>query len=270
MLIHGHSGGWRWPLVLVLAVGLALACGHGDQSAHPVAGQGPSDPPPPPPGPPSYDIDALGVPRFVSTVYIDLGQKKADGTPLITLVSMFRSSYGHDYSDYYECCRSMKHYFIGADASTKIYAPVSGTVVYRDVPIGADIYIQSDAQPAFVFTIMHAVLDRVYKVGDHLTEGAWIGHHVAEFTASDIIVSVNDGKVPYNAAKPCGVGPTGRLVSYFETLTDDAFKVFRDRGVAGPSSFILTRSQRDAAPLACLGEGFDHSRPDPLPQYLRF
>lgn len=39
----------------------------------------------------TYDIDTLGIPRFVNTVYIDLAK--------ITKLSRFRSNAGHDYSD---------------------------------------------------------------------------------------------------------------------------------------------------------------------------
>ena len=59
-----------------------------------------------------YDLDRLGVPRFVNTNYIDLEN--------IFQISKFRSSAGHDYSDDIERCRSMKHYFMRPDASAAI------------------------------------------------------------------------------------------------------------------------------------------------------
>lgn len=163
---------------------------------------------------PTYDVMARGIPKFVNVFYLDLSQVSADGTKLVNQISKFRSTQGHDYSDSFESCSSMKHYMSFPDSSTRIYAPVSGTVVWRDVPIGYDINIQSDAQPAFTFTIMHPVLDRAYKMGDHISEGALIGHHVGNYTSSDIVVNVND---PNAGPKVAGVGPGGRLISYFET-----------------------------------------------------
>src|SRR4051812_45142711 len=63
----------------------------------------------------TYDINLLGVPKFVNTNYIDMRK--------ITRISKFRSAVGHDYSDATqfgpnddikgfgptESCRSMKH-----------------------------------------------------------------------------------------------------------------------------------------------------------------
>ena len=50
-----------------------------------------------------WDIDNNGVPQFVNTNYMDIEK--------IYRFSRFRSSVGHDYSDAFEECRSMKHYF---------------------------------------------------------------------------------------------------------------------------------------------------------------
>ncbi|MFQ5356513.1 MAG: hypothetical protein ACE5DY_08545, partial [Mariprofundaceae bacterium] len=47
---------------------------------------------------------AAGAPQFVSTDFVAL-------TNDINDISMFRSASGHDYSDSFETCRSMKHYF---------------------------------------------------------------------------------------------------------------------------------------------------------------
>ena len=218
------------------------------------------------PSNPTWDVDTKGIPKFVNSIYIDLSQKNPDGTPLIYRISKFRSSVGHDYTASYESCRSMKHYFSSPNSETKLFAPVSGTVVWRDVPIGADINIASDQYPAFVFTIMHPVLFKAYKVGDHLTEGELIGYHVGSWTSSDIIVNVNDGKFTPDPARL-----NGHLISYFETLTDTAFKTFRDRGINAPSDLIITQEQRDAVPIPCLQNGaFDPTWIDPLPQWVNF
>lgn len=50
-----------------------------------------------------WDLDKYPPPRFVSKNYIELGK--------IHRISKYRSSVGHDYSDYKESCRSLKHYF---------------------------------------------------------------------------------------------------------------------------------------------------------------
>jgi hypothetical protein len=52
---------------------------------------------------PEYDTDANGVPRFAESNCIELHK--------ISRISKFRSGAGHDYSDDFETCRSMKHYF---------------------------------------------------------------------------------------------------------------------------------------------------------------
>jgi hypothetical protein len=69
----------------------------------------------------TYDINALGVPKFLNINYIDMRK--------ITKITKFRSAVGHDYSDATqfgpkddikgfgptESCHSMKHYFIQPD-----------------------------------------------------------------------------------------------------------------------------------------------------------
>lgn len=238
---------WRAALLVLLVVG----CGGGSK--------GPKDQ--------GYDIDAHGIPKLVNSVYLDLTQTGAGGAPLINRISKFRSSAGHDYSDSYECCRSMKHYFVGPTSATRIYAPVTGVVAWRDASGGADINIASDEQPAFVFTVMHPVLDRTFIVGEHLTEGEPIGYHVDDFTWSDIVVSVDDGK---GIAKTCGEGPSGRLVSYFDTMTDEAFQVFVDRGVATRAKLIISRDERDTDPPVCVGSSFDGSWTDSIAVFVDF
>lgn len=214
-----------------VAIALLSACGGGGGGGGPV-------------GDPTYDLDALGVPQLVTTTYVAL-----EG---LTRISYFRSSDGHDYSDAVEHCRSMKHYFKVPDASTRVYAPVSGTV--RDVFqewAGTQVQIRADAQPAFVFIVFHLTPALALSRGTHVTAGQLLGTHVGSQTYSDIAVEVNT--------------PRGRrLVSYFETLTDAAFAPFAARGAASRQAFIITRAQRDAAPLGCTGETFTGGA-DPYP-----
>ena len=239
------------------------ACGHGNSATGPTNNTGTQSP-----ATPTYDVARLGVPKFVNTIYIDLSQiNPATGLPLINQVSTFRSSVGHDYSDSFETCRSMKHYFVAPNSSTRLYAPVAGTVVRVDTSANeSQIAIQADAQPAFWFTIFHPVLVKVFAVGEHVTEGQYLGTHVRDGEDSDIAVLVNPGAGA--PATPGGI--QGQLVSYFDTLTDSAFAAFRLRGINSPSDLILTRAQRDASPLSCASGGTFTSTGDPLPQFVHF
>lgn len=185
-----------------------------------------------------YDLDGLGVPKFVDTNYIDLTK--------IFQLSKFRSSAGHDYSDDLEKCRSMKHYFMKPDATVAIWSPVAGTVsALRDEFVGTQVQITADVQPAFTFVIFHVALAKPLIVGEHVTEGQRLGNHGGLETYSDIAVAVN-------AANGY------RLVSYFETLTDAAFAAFKSRGIASPSQLIISKAERDAAPYACSGQAFSN------------
>jgi hypothetical protein len=196
-----------------------------------------------------FDLAAAGVPRFVSVNYIDLAK--------ITRVSRFRSSAGHDYADSAETCRSMKNYFGFPDASTSLFAPVDGSIVKIDAEQtgGQQVRIRSAAQPAFTFVIFHAVLTEGLKVGSPVTAGQALGKHFGSSTGSDIAVEVDDKS-------------GRRLVSYFETLTDMAFEPYRTRGIASPAQLVITRVERDAAPLTCSGEAFTGT--DPLPAWIVF
>ena len=69
----------------------------------------------------------VSLPQFVIASHIDIDQ--------LANVSKFRSSAGHDFSDSFEDCCSMKHYFHPADYygtrfSQPIYSPVNGIVLY--------------------------------------------------------------------------------------------------------------------------------------------
>ena len=195
-----------------------------------------------------YDLDALGVPKFVNTNYIDLNK--------ITQISKFRSSAGHDYHDDKESCRSMKHYFIAPDSATTIRAPVSGTISRMDDDfVGKQVRITSDAQQAFDFIIFHVMLAKPLAVGDRVEEGQVLGLHAGTMTFSDIAVAVNT--------------PTAyRLVSYFDTLTDEAFAAFQARGLTSRDQMIVSKAARDAAPYQCAGQTFINLKVQPDQEYV--
>jgi hypothetical protein len=43
----------------------------------------------------------------------------------------------------------------------------------------------------------------------------------------------------------------GRLLSYFETMTDDVFAEYQARGVASREAATITKAERDADPVPC-------------------
>ena len=189
----------------------------------------------------TWDIDSKAPPKFVKTNYIELTN--------IYRISKFRSSIGHDYSDFTEPCRSMKHYFepkADADWSIiKIFSPVTGIVTRaEDEGMGIKIEIESDEYPAFRISVFHINLSVPLNVGDHVLAGQQLGTHIGSQTYSDISVIVND--------------PThqGRMVSYFDVITDDVFLQYSQRGLTSRDMLIITKEQRDANPLTCNGDAF--------------
>lgn len=188
-----------------------------------------------------WDIEKQGIPRFVSHQYLDLDA--------IYRISRFRSGEGHTYVDEFESCRSMKHYFqpvSTADWSTiRISSPVEGTIVFlrAEQTFGTQVAIRATAQPAFTFIIFHVALIAGIDSGARVTAGQRIGSHIGTQTMSDIAVGVNT---------PGGY----KLVSWFETMTDELFASYAARGVAARTSAIITKSDRDNNRLTCDGEAF--------------
>ena len=118
----------------------------------------------------------------------------------------------------------MKHYFAfkaNLDWSTvAVFAPVTGEVTRVEMEsAGTKIEIQSETHPAFRFVIFHVNLSSPLQVKDRLLAGQRLGNHVGQQTFSDLAVIVND--------------PThqGRMVSYFETVTEGLFAAYLARGL---------------------------------------
>ena len=111
-----------------------------------------------------YDVDAKGIPRFVTVNYIDLSK--------IDRISKFRSGEGHDYSDDFESCRSMKHYFVPKDGidwtTVQVYSPIKGKVIRtsQESVGGIQVQICPDEYPAFYFAIFHINLINPLNDGD--------------------------------------------------------------------------------------------------------
>ena len=193
----------------------------------------------------TYDVDALGIPKFVETDYIELGK--------IERISKFRSSEGHDYSDDFESCRSMKHYFVpkpNIDWSTvKIFSPVNGTIVgiYEEWA-GKQVHIRSEQYPAFYFVIFHVNLTSPLGIGSKVTAGQQLGTHIGSQTNSDIAVHVKT----LEGWKLGG----WKFVSYFDVMTDSLFESYQARGLSTRDAVIISKEARDADPLTCVGEEF--------------
>lgn len=206
---------------------------------------------------PTYDLDRERVPNFVTHDAIDLAA--------IAKVSKFRSGEGHDYSDDFESCRSMKHYYYpkdGVDRSTvRLYAPVTGTVIgtiqeYEGgtIPKGTQVGIRPDGHPAFWVIIFHVDLAAPLAVGDRVTAGKLLGTSAKRSgTVTDVAVWVHT--------------PSGdRLISFFDCMTDSVFGIYNDRGVLSRQAAIITRDERDADPLTCTDEDF--GSPGNIPNWV--
>lgn len=125
------------------------------------------------------------LPNFIEASHIEIAD--------IAHVSKFRSSAGHDFSDSFESCCSMKHYFIpidyyGSRFTQSIFSPVDGIVLYLSEPSGGNaddwkidyeeqtgkkppvdyrdwnIYIRPDSAPNIWITHMHVnPIDEIIK-----------------------------------------------------------------------------------------------------------
>ena len=195
-------------------------------------------PPTPIPTPTEYPLSFR--PKFLTANFIELDK--------IEVISLFRSSAGHEYKDEFESCRSMKHYFrpyTDIDWTTlKIYSPLDGKIVRMEEGwAGYQIHIQSDQYPQFTIILFHVAPHPEIKISAMVVAGQEIGAHASDKTSSDIAVAryAREGYV---------------LISFFEVITDEVFAEFQARGVTSREDLILTKEQRDADPLTCDGETF--------------
>jgi len=188
-----------------------------------------------------WDIETKGIPKFVNTNFIEIIR--------IYRISKYRSAVGHDYSDASEQCRSLKHYFEpkpDVDWTTvKIYSPVKGIVTRVEQEwAGVKLEIESEQYSAFRLSIFHINTAKQYNINDKVTEGEYLGTHISSQTYSDISVIVNDPS------------KQGRMVSFFDVITDELFKEFSSRGLNSRSDAIIPKALRDANPLTCNGDTF--------------
>lgn len=203
------------------------------------------------------------MPRFATAFYLDLAQ--------IERVSRFRAGVGHDYSDSYERCRSMKHYLCpipcpGSGApppavtpppwtELEVRSPITGTVARLDgeQTFGTQLVLEPSGHPGIRVKIFHVTPISDLAPGSPVTAGQLLGTHASTQTMSDIAVEQD-------------LADGFRLISFFETLSDEAFAPFAAYGLTSRAALQISPEERDAAPLTCEGERF--MSPDPLEDWL--
>jgi hypothetical protein len=233
------TGACRIALILICLASV-FSCKKDTTSSPPLKDDGGGD---------TYDISSYGIPRFVSNDYIQLER--------IGRISRFRSGIGHDFSDDFESCRSMKHYFEPKDSidwtTVHIYAPVDGSItVLTDEWAGTKIEIRSKLYPAFFFDIFHVSLSHPLKVGDTLAAGTLLGTHIGSQTMSDMAVAVT---VPQQGPKS-GSAHGRMLLSYFDVMTDPLFVHYQGRGLLSRVDAVISRGARDRDTISCAGDTF--------------
>lgn len=210
------------------------------------------------------------VPQFIQADFVDLDK--------IYSISKFRSGSGHDFSGNGEECRSMKHYFNTQDTREKmiafdigngippkpdgindvnIYSPVDGKIVSvksEEMPIGEQIYIRPKNYSDYTIRLFHIYLDPGMKKGSTVSAGQKIGV-ISQYQNTDIAI-MNGG---FN-----------NFISYFDVMSDDVFAKYSARGVKSRNDLIISREERDLAPLACDGEKFIREINDNDPQNFIF
>ncbi|MBN1273350.1 MAG: hypothetical protein JXB26_13870 [Candidatus Aminicenantes bacterium] len=195
-----------------------------------------------------FDVDKDPLPFLGTGNCIELDKIKA--------LSKFRSGEGHDYSDDFEGCRSMKHYYLPKDSvdmsSVKVFAPASGKVIgtvdeYENNGLlwkGTAIGIQPDGYDAFCFVLYHVNLNVSLEVGDRVMAGQELGKSEKKTgTVMDIALWVH-------------TSAGHKLLSYFEVMSDGIFQLYVNRGMISRNDVIITKEERDADPLDCIGEQF--------------
>lgn len=188
-----------------------------------------------------WDVDNKPLPQFIDLFPIEMDK--------IRRISKFRSSVGHDYSDFVEHCRSMKHYFEPKAtidwAQVKIFAPADGKITrVENEWAGTKIEMECKAYPAFRISLFHVNMSSPLQVGDVVTKGQLLGYHYGTATFSDVSCIAND--------------PTkqGRMVSFFQLATDGLMSSLVSRGINSRDDLIISKQVRDASPLTCNGDQF--------------
>ena len=203
-----------------------------------------------------YGGEMEDLPKLVKKDFTDVADFIED-------ISYFRSSAGHDYSDIFETCRSMKHYFSPIEEERKnatipIYSPFDGTIVQLnteesggfvdDGTTNQRVVILSRENASIQAVIFHVDLQSAdLVVGSSVEAGQQLGH--ARMESHRGVAHDFDIAIHVHAADGL------RYRSYFDLLTDDIFSGYSGFGLY-PSDFIITETQRNSDPLTCEGETF--------------
>lgn len=188
-----------------------------------------------------WDVDNKPLPQFIEVFPIEMDK--------IQRISRFRSGVGHDYSDFVEPCRSMKHYFEPKPtvdwSQVKVFAPADGKITrVENEWAGSKVEMECQAYPAFRITLFHVNLTGPLQVGDGVKKGQQLGFHFGPATYSDVGCIANDPS------------KQGRMVSFFYLATNSLMNSLLSRGITKREDLIISRQLRDANPLTCNGDQF--------------
>ena len=205
---------------------------------------------------PVHNISTNGIPEFISNDFTQLSK--------IEKISKFRSSYGHSYTDKFENCRSMKHYYqpyanYRVNNNIEIYSPVNGTIISVTNEehgsstglINKQIHIRPESYPAFTIILFHTdLISGDIKAGATVHSGDLLGY--ARMYYDDLSEYANTFDIAVRVLTNGGI----MLVSYFYTMESTLFDSYISRGASTRQDFIITRQVRDDNPLECDGDAF--------------
>ena len=193
----------------------------------------------------------------------------------IANISKFRSAAGHDSSDSFETCRSMKHYFQPSsktNLTNEVYAPFDGIVVSMNTEEGGGFVddgitnqrIAFKPSLASAYQVMFYHIDVIAELnlapGDTINAGTLIGYGRLVRVNSDVTdpeaepSTSNDFDIKVDVLTKDGV----RAVSLFNLMTDSVFAEFSSF-TTSKSDLIISKDVRDADLLTCEGETFTSS-----------
>jgi hypothetical protein len=131
----------------------------------------------------AFDLNIQAMPQVAIADFTDVAN-------YIEGISLFRSATGHDYSDRFESCRSMKHYFSPKveerlNDNVPVFTPFSGTIAMLnteeegfvdDGVTNQRVFISSDSNSAVLVALFHIdLLSSDLVAGSVVTAGQRLG-----------------------------------------------------------------------------------------------
>lgn len=184
----------------------------------------------------------------------------------IERISRYRSSVGADHSDLCERCRSMKHTFAPVAShrvndDVELRAPVAGQITRvareaRGASTGLEnlrVEVRSSRVPDVTFVLSHVDVAAGVTVGALVEAGDLLG------TARLVFPDLGETAEGVDIAVRLHTVWGARWVSWFDLVSDPVFAAYAARGVASRSDLVISKSTRDADPLACSGADFASS-----------